>query len=120
SGGPGGQGVNTTASKVELRWDMESSDALAEWQKQLVRERLGGRLTGDGVLILQASEERSQHQNRETARARFQALLKEAIRPPRKRRQTGVSASQKRRRLEDKAHRARVKELRRDPEPPPG
>lgn len=119
SGGPGGQGVNTTASKVELRWDLESSKALADWQKELVRERLGSRLTDDGVFLLQASEERSQHQNREAARARFQALLKEAITPPKRRRKTKISRSQKRKRLEDKRHRARIKELRQDPEPPP-
>lgn len=119
SGGPGGQSVNTTASKVELRWDLDASDALTDQQKALVRERLGNRLTDDGVFVLQASEERSQHRNREAARSRFQALLKEAIQPPKRRRRTKVSRRQKRQRLEDKRHRSRVKQLRKNPEPPP-
>jgi ribosome-associated protein len=118
SGGPGGQGVNTTASKVELRWDVEATQALAGWQKDLVRERLGNRMTDDGVLIIQASEERSQHQNREAAKARFRSLVGEAIVPPKRRKRTRPSRASKRRRLEDKRHRGRVKELRKPPEAP--
>ena len=71
SGGPGGQHVNTSATKVELRWDLESSTALDERQKALVRERLGHRLTADGVLVITSSEHRSQTRNREAALARF-------------------------------------------------
>lgn len=118
SGGPGGQGVNTTSSKVELRWDVEASGALADWQKDLVRERLGNRITDDGVLVLQASEERSQHQNRAAAIARFRSLVGEAIVPPKRRRATKPSRAARRRRLEDKRHRSRVKELRKPPEAP--
>lgn len=118
SGGPGGQGVNTTSSKVELRWNVDESEALAGWQRDLVHERLGNRITDDGVLIIQASEERSQHQNREAARSRFQALLKEAITPPKRRRKTKPSRAAKRRRLEEKRHRGRIKELRKPPEEP--
>lgn len=118
SGGPGGQGVNTTSSKIELRWNVDESDAIADWQKDLLHERLGTRITDDGVLIIQASEERSQHRNREAARSRFQALVKEAITPPKRRRRTKPSRAAKRRRLENKRHRGRVKELRRSPEEP--
>lgn len=118
SGGPGGQGVNTTASKVELRWDVDATQALAEWQKDLIRERLGNRMTDDGVLIIQASEERSQHRNREAALARFRSLVGEAIVPPKRRKRTRPSRAAKRRRLEDKRHRSRVKELRKPPESP--
>lgn len=118
SGGPGGQGVNTTSSKIELRWNVDDSDAIADWQKDLLHERLGTRISDDGVLIIQASEERSQHRNREAARSRFQALVKEAITPPKRRRKTKPSRAAKRRRLENKRHRGRVKELRRSPEEP--
>ncbi|MEX2500962.1 MAG: alternative ribosome rescue aminoacyl-tRNA hydrolase ArfB [Trueperaceae bacterium] len=114
SGGPGGQGVNTTSSKVELRWDVGAS-SLSNAQKQRVRERLGNRITTDDVLILQSAEERSQHQNRDAAVARFRALVGEAIQPPKKRRKTRVSRSQKRQRLEDKRHRSEKKRLRRTP-----
>lgn len=118
SGGPGGQGVNTTSSKVELRWNVDESAALADWQRELLRERLGNRITDDGVLIIQASEERSQHQNRQAARSRFQALVKEAITPPKRRRKTKPSRAAKRRRLEEKRHRGRIKDLRKPPDEP--
>lgn len=118
SGGPGGQGVNTTSSKVELRWNVDDSHALADWQRELLHERLGNRITDDGVLIIQASEERSQHQNRDAARSRFQALVKEAITPPKRRRKTKPSRASKRRRLEEKRHRGRIKKLRKPPEQP--
>ena len=117
SGGPGGQGVNTTASKVELRWHVGSS-SLSQSQKQRVRERLGNRITKDDVFILQAGEERSQHQNRAAAIARFRSLVGEAIRPATRRRKTKVSRSQKRKRLENKRHRSEKKRLRKDPKPP--
>lgn len=118
SGGPGGQGVNTTASKVELRWDVDASEALSDWQKDLVHDRLDSRITTDGILIIQASEERSQHQNRQAAIARFRSLVGEAITPPKKRYRTRVSRSQKRKRLEDKRHRAHIKDLRKPPDVP--
>lgn len=118
SGGPGGQGVNTTASKVELRFDVGASQALTEQQKDLVRERLGSRITDDDVLILQSSEHRSQHRNREAATARFQALVGEAIQPPKRRRRTRVPRSEKRRRLREKRQHSEKKELRKPPEVP--
>ena len=118
SGGPGGQGVNTTASKVELRWHVGSSE-LSDSQKRRVRKRLGNRITKDDVFILQASEERSQHQNRSAAIARFRALVGEAIQPRNRRRKTKVSRNQKRKRLEAKRRHSEKKRLRKDPRPPP-
>ncbi len=118
SGGPGGQGVNTTASKVELRFDVDASPSLSDEQKRLLHERLGNRITDDGVFILQSSEERSQHRNREAALSRFQSLVGEAIKPPKRRKKTRPSRAAKRRRLENKRHRGRVKELRKPPETP--
>ena len=117
SGGPGGQGVNTTASKVELRWHVGSS-SLSDAQKRRVRDRLGNRITKDDVFILQAGEERSQHQNREAAVARFRALVGEAITPRKQRRRTKVSRRQKRKRLEAKRRHSEKKRLRQNPEPP--
>lgn len=117
SGGPGGQGVNTTSSKVELRWHVGGS-SLSESQKRRVRERLGNRITKDDVFILQSSEERSQHQNRAAALARFRSLVGEAITPAKRRRRTKVSRSQKRKRLESKRRHSEKKQLRKDPKPP--
>jgi ribosome-associated protein len=116
SSGPGGQGVNTTDSKVELRWDVAGSTALSGDQRARVLDRLGGRITKDGVLILTASEERSQHQNRQAAYARLRALVSEAIEPPRTRRPTRRTRGSKERRLRAKKHRGEVKQLRKRPD----
>ncbi|MDX1657888.1 MAG: alternative ribosome rescue aminoacyl-tRNA hydrolase ArfB [Nitriliruptorales bacterium] len=118
SGGPGGQGVNTTASKVELRFDIDASEALSHKQKERLHSRLDNRITTDGVLIIQSSEHRSQHQNREAAVARFQAVVGEAIQPAKRRKKTRVPRSQKRKRLEDKRRRSEKKRLRKPPEVP--
>jgi ribosome-associated protein len=116
AGGPGGQGVNTTSSKVELRWDVTASTALDEAQRRLVLERLAPRLTDDGVLILQGSEHRSQLRNREAVLARFRALVGEALIPTPVRRRTRPTRASKVRRLEAKRRRAVVKESRKPPE----
>ncbi len=116
SSGPGGQGVNTTESKVELRWDVARSAALDETQRARLLERLGSRLTDDGVLILTGQEHRSQHRNREAVLARFQALVGEALTPPRTRRRTRPTRAAKERRLRQKRRRSEVKRLRRPPE----
>jgi len=116
SGGPGGQHVNTTASRVELRWDVSASRALDEVQRGLLLERLASRLTADGVLVLQASEHRSQHRNREAALGRLRTLVVEALVVPAERRPTRPSRSARRRRLDDKRARSTTKELRRRPE----
>lgn len=119
SGGPGGQGVNTTDSQVELRFDLEASEQLTPRQKELARKRLSGRITREGVLVIRSSEHRSQHRNRKAAVARLRALLGEAITPPKPRKATRPSRSARRRRLENKRRRAEIKRLRRSPEPPP-
>ena len=73
---------------------------------------MSSRLTADGVLIVRASEERSQHRNRSEARRRMVALLREGLRPPKRRTPTRVSRNQKRKRLEAKRRRGEVKALR--------
>lgn len=118
SGGPGGQGVNTTSSKIELRFDVDGSSALSPRDKALVHERLGNRITDDGILILQSSEQRSQHRNREAAVSRFQALLREAIEPPKRRRETRPTRASKERRLKAKRIRSEKKGLRKPPPVP--
>lgn len=116
SSGPGGQSVNTTDSKVELRWDIPSSAALNATQRDRVLQRLASRLTKDGVLILQASEHRSQHRNREAVLARFRAIVGEALEPPRTRRSTRPTRGSKERRLRAKKQRSATKQLRKRPE----
>ena len=114
--GPGGQGVNTTSSAVELRWAFEDSSALSSAEKRRVRENLGTRITDDGTFIVRASDHRSQHRNRAEARRRLVEMVSTAMRPPRRRKPTKPSRSAKRRRLENKRHRGEIKRLRKPPE----
>ena len=116
AGGPGGQHVNTTSSRIELRWDVRASRAPDESQRSRLLERLASRLTADGVLVLHASEHRSQLRNREAAVARLRTLVAEALVEPEERRATRPSRGAKRRRLDAKRVRGRTKELRRRPE----
>ncbi|GAA2110058.1 alternative ribosome rescue aminoacyl-tRNA hydrolase ArfB [Kitasatospora saccharophila] len=110
SSGPGGQHVNTSDSKVELRWDLAASEALPPVWKERALERLASRLV-DGVLVVRASEHRSQWRNREVAAARLAALLGEATAPPPKtRRATKPSRGMVERRLENKRHRSGLKQ----------
>lgn len=116
SSGPGGQSVNTTSSKVELRWSVADSEALNETQRRRVMERLASRLTNDGVLVLQGSEHKSQHRNRSAVIARFRSIVGEALEPPKQRRRTRPTRGSKERRLRAKKNRGEVKRLRRPPE----
>ncbi|WP_432837291.1 alternative ribosome rescue aminoacyl-tRNA hydrolase ArfB [Dactylosporangium sp. CA-092794] len=115
SGGPGGQSVNTTDSRVELRFDVAATDALPEPLKNRALERLAGRLV-DGVLSIVASEHRSQLQNRRAAEERLVATIAAAIAPPpRPRKRTKPSKGAVERRLTDKRHTAQRKQQRRPP-----
>ena len=116
SGGPGGQSVNTTSSKVELRWDLLGSPSLSPAQRELAMRRLGSRLTGEGVLVIQGSEHRSQLRNREAVLHRFATLLADALEPERQRRATRPTLGSRTRRLDDKRSRGTTKRLRRPPE----
>lgn len=116
SSGPGGQGVNTADSRVELVWDAAASAALSPLQRERVLDRLSGRLVG-GMLTIAASEHRAQLRNREAARARLAALVADALRPPSPpRRPTKPTRGAKERRLKAKQQRTDVKKLRRPPQ----
>lgn len=114
-GGPGGQHVNTTSTKVELRFDVAGSPSLTEEQKARLRAELGGRMTKDGVLVLQASEHRSQARNREAVIARFANLVGNALQPRRPRRRTRRPRAADERRLDEKRRRSEKKATRRPP-----
>ncbi|MBV9207196.1 MAG: aminoacyl-tRNA hydrolase [Actinobacteria bacterium] len=119
SSGPGGQSVNTSDSRVELSFDVGRSSALPGWARDRAAGRLAGRLA-DGVLTITASEQRSQLANREAARARLAALLRDAVAPPpRPRVPTRPGRAANERRLAAKRNRAAVKRSRRyDPGKP--
>jgi ribosome-associated protein len=115
SGGPGGQHVNTSSTKAELRFDVDATSSLTASQKARVRARLGNRITDDGVLVLQSSEHRSQTRNREAVVARFATLVGDALRPAKRRRPTRPTRASKERRLESKRRTSEKKAQRRDP-----
>ncbi|MEE1942333.1 alternative ribosome rescue aminoacyl-tRNA hydrolase ArfB [Streptomyces sp. TRM 70361] len=109
SSGPGGQHVNTSDSRAELRFDLAGTEALPPVWKERALERLAGRLV-DGVLVVRAGEHRSQWRNREAAAVRMTALLAEATAPPpRPRKKRGVPRGVNERRLRGKKHRADIK-----------
>ena len=113
SSGPGGQGVNTADSRVELIFDLANSAAFGPTLRARALERLAGRLV-DGVLTVVASEHRSQLRNREAATERLVEILSEATAPPpRPRRPTRPSKGATERRLADKQRRSDTKRLRR-------
>lgn len=113
SSGPGGQGVNTTDSRVELSLDVATTTALSPLLRGRALARLADRLVG-GVLTVSASEQRSQWQNRIAAERRLADVLAAAIAPPPPTRvPTKPSVSSRQRRVDDKKHRGMVKRLRR-------
>ncbi|MGG5752370.1 alternative ribosome rescue aminoacyl-tRNA hydrolase ArfB [Zafaria sp. Z1313] len=112
--GPGGQGVNTTDSRVQLSLDLATTTALNETQRRRALERLAARLTGT-VLTISASEHRSQRRNRSAARQRLAVVLREAIAPPAIRRPTKPTLGSLRRRAEQQRRRSEVKRNRRRP-----
>jgi ribosome-associated protein len=112
SGGPGGQHVNTSSTRVELLWDVGATPSLSEEERARVRERLANRINAEGVLQIAASEHRSQSQNREAAVARFAELLAGALAVPRARKRTRIPRAAREARLEAKRHRAGTKRMR--------
>ena len=113
SSGPGGQGVNTADSRVELSFDVAGSAAIPPDLRARAVARLAGRLV-DGVLTIAASEYRAQLANREAARERLVALLRAAVAaPPPQRRPTKPSRAAKQRRLDEKRRRSELKKNRR-------
>lgn len=113
--GPGGQGVNTSASAVQLRFDAKNSPSLAPEVKERLLRLAGNRATADGEVVILASEFRSQLRNREAARERLQKLLDQAATPPKPRRPTKCPRSQKLLRLKAKRIRSERKKNRRVP-----
>ncbi len=113
SGGPGGQNVNKVSSKVELRWHPATSTALGADDRAWLLERLASRLTNDGALLVTSTLTRDQIKNRDDATSKLSLIVRAALDRPKLRRPTKVSRGAKRRRVEDKRHRAEIKSNRR-------
>jgi ribosome-associated protein len=115
SGGPGGQHVNTSSTRVELWWDAARSPSLTEEERRRVTRRLANRLTDDGLLRLVSTSTRSQARNKAEAIERFREVLAAALVVPKRRRATRPSRGVKERRLAEKRKQSERKRERRRP-----
>lgn len=113
AGGPGGQHVNKTASRVELRWNVVDSPSLSSDQRSLLLQRLRRRLDKAGRIRVVSEEHRSQARNREAAVARFSRLLQAALHVPRARKATRPTAASVEKRIAAKKQRSARKADRR-------
>jgi ribosome-associated protein len=113
AGGPGGQHVNTSSTRVELLWDVSNSQVVSEEERARIREKLASRLDADGMVRVVASDRRSQQQNRQAADERLITLVRHALHVPKKRRPTKPPRAAKEKRLSDKRRRSERKRDRR-------
>ena len=111
--GPGGQNVNKVASAVQLRFDVARSPSLPDDVRERLTRLAGRRLTGEGVLVIEAHRYRTQNRNREDARERLFDLIRQASVAPKPRKATRPTAASRERRLQAKRTRAEVKRSRR-------
>lgn len=112
SGGPGGQHVNQTSTRVELRWQVTTSPSLTEAQRERLLEKLSSRIDSRGYIRVVAEERRSQLRNREAAVARLNELVQAALKKPKPRKKTRPPASANRKRLDEKRQRSIRKQQR--------
>ncbi len=110
SGGPGGQHVNKTSTKVTLVFDLDASNALTDEQKDRLREKLASKLSGEGVLRVSSQRTRSQLANRDDAMNKLAEVLRNALRESKPRRKTRPSRGAKKKRLEDKRKKSEIKQ----------
>lgn len=115
SSGPGGQHVNKTASKVEVYYDLENSQALSESEKNRLRNKLSSKISSEGIISLQCGETRSQHRNKSIVIERLIELLNENLKVAKPRRKTKPSRGAVERRLKSKKQQALRKTNRKPP-----
>ncbi len=113
--GPGGQNVNKVATAVELRFEAARSPALAPDVKARLKRIAGRKWTKDGAIVLRVDKHRSQAMNRALAEERLAEMIRQALVRPKRRIRTRPTLASKRRRLEGKARRGTIKNLRRPP-----
>jgi ribosome-associated protein len=113
--GPGGQNVNKVATAAQLRFDVRAASLPEEVKARLIKIA-GKRITGEGVLLIEARRFRTQEQNREDAIQRFVELVRKSLVQPKARKKTKPSAASKDARLKEKKRKAEIKKLRRSGE----
>jgi len=114
--GPGGQHVNRSSTRVEVRWDISNSPSVSDSQRELLLQKLGSRVDSRGVLRVTADERRSQYRNREAAIERLNELVNKALERPLPRKKTKPSRAAVEKRLGEKKRRAGLKRERRRPD----
>lgn len=112
AGGPGGQHVNKTETRVAVHWNVKKTSALNDIQKERVLYNLQARLTNDGDLIIHNSASRSQQQNKENALMTMARIIRKALYIPKKRMSTSIPKGAKESRLRAKAVRSSIKKMR--------
>lgn len=115
SSGPGGQNVNKSSTRVELRFNVSDSLVLTETEKQLILSKLSNRINHEGTLIIVSESERSQYRNKKNAIERFNTLIDNALVPEKKRYPSYPTALAKTRRLQHKRNLSEKKILRKPP-----
>ena len=114
SGGPGGQHVNKTETRVRLRFALKQCEALSEAVKTRLIAQHGAQFTRQGELILACGRFRSRHRNENEVRVRLAQLIRDALKPPVPRKKTRVSKNAKRKRVESKRRNSEKKKLRKN------
>lgn len=115
SSGAGGQNVNKVSSKVVLNFDLNTSKALSDEEKELISFKLSSRLTSENILILNCDEDRSQIKNKAIVTKRFLEIIKNALIVPKIRKATKIPKSVIRKRIKDKKNISEVKNNRKKP-----
>jgi len=113
SGGPGGQHVNTSSTRIELLWDLTHSQAVTDAVRARLLEKLAARLDAEGMVRIVASDRRSQGQNRDAAAERLAQVVRQALVVPKKRRPTRPTKASREARLSQKRRRGEQKRDRR-------
>jgi ribosome-associated protein len=112
AGGPGGQHVNTSSTRVELVWNVAESPSPTDAQRARIQEKLANRINAAGELLLAEGGSRSQHQNREAVVDRLRELLSEALHVPKPRKKTRPPRASREKRLQSKRRRSEIKKMR--------
>lgn len=115
SGGAGGQHVNKADTRITVHWNIKTTTALTEEQKNYLLEKLQARITSDGDIVVHNSESRSQQQNKKNALNNLAAIIRNGLHIPKKRVATKISKALKEARLKSKAHRSDIKKMRSKP-----
>ncbi|MDZ7740417.1 MAG: alternative ribosome rescue aminoacyl-tRNA hydrolase ArfB [Bacteroidota bacterium] len=115
SSGPGGQHVNKTETRVELRFNVPASEVLSDKEKSTLLDKLANKINREGDLIITSQEHKSQLQNKEECIEKFYQLLSEALKHRKKRKKTRPSKAAREKRLKEKKIQAEKKEQRKPP-----